>query len=197
MKNAGKLSVTFAALAIGIEASVACAVCQNHWIPAECGEGEYTSPGGRATAALRPYEMNGVRMGGFLVLTVVENQTIIVRADDVTGLLWLDSDQLLYSTEETYGEPALWVFNVRQSGKRTIAGPKRYTRTYDYFGLVGACTGSHVLIYFYSASFPRGDSSKMALRTAEHLYQINLDGTGFSRGTLDSTTLRANAECSR
>jgi hypothetical protein len=119
-------------------------------------------------------------MGGFLTLTVRGKEGVNVKAFDVTGLLWLDSKTLVYSTEQAYGDPALWVFRVGDSRPRAVVrNPNDPKNTDSGFELVGACPGPPILYFYYRYS-------RLAVGKAHRqLYKVNLNGTGFS--TADSS----------
>jgi hypothetical protein len=172
-------------LVIAVSLFAAEGPCRGRWIFAECRQGEYPSPGGEATALVRPNEAHGIRMGGFLVLTVTTKHNIKLKANDVTGLLWLNSKTLVYSTEQAYGEPALWAFTVGDPKPRAIVrNPSNSDRTDSDFQLIGACAKPPVLFFNYSyTALPNG-------KPHVHLYRVNLDGSGRTEVSLDPSIIR-------
>jgi hypothetical protein len=100
-------------------------------------QGYYPSPGNSCTAAL-----NVSAQGGFLQLSVKNIPgKLIHTADDITGLLWIDDNTLVYSSSPIYGKPGIFEVKCdsKSLGSRILVDPKNINSAYpdgaDYFEL--------------------------------------------------------------
>ncbi len=141
-------------------------------------QGSFSSPGGKYEAILRISDM-----GGFLTLSIVSKPDgrYSSTINDVTGIVWLDEDELLFSVSPIYGKPGIFIVACSEMKVKRILGPTTFNKAYpdgaDYFEV------KHLFkekVYFYYT--PDVDSTYFpTFRAKDHLYQINLDGTGFEK----------------
>jgi hypothetical protein len=140
-------------------------------------EGSFNSPGGKYDAILRVGE------GGFLTLRIFsrpdERYSEIIN--DVTGIIWITEKDLLFTVSPIYGRPGIFLFNCTEMKAKRIFGPKTFGKAYpngaDYFQLEGFSKGK--IYFYYSRDVDSTDF--YTFRTKDHLYQMNLDGTGFEK----------------
>jgi len=139
--------------------------------------GTYISPGGGYTALLEHGE------GDMSVLTIVSKSDgrRSKSIDDVTGIVWISENKLLYSVSPIYGIPGIFIFDCRKMKTKRILGPKTFYKGYpdgaDFFELKEFSEGK---IYFYYS--PDVNSTDFyEFKTKEYFYQINLDRTGFKK----------------
>lgn len=101
--------------------------------------------------------------------------------NDVTGIIWIDGDKLLFSVSPIYGQPGIFLFACKEMKAKRILGPTTFNKSYpdgaDYFEVKDLFKEK---LYFYYT--PDVDSTYFpTFRTKDHLYRINLDGTGFEK----------------
>jgi len=140
--------------------------------PAIDQRGSFLSPKGGCKASLE------IKDGGFLGLTIVSksdgrrSDTI----DEVTGIIWISENKLLYSVGSIYGIPGIFVFDCKTMKKERVLGPRNPHGT-DYIKLKEFSEGT--VYFYYSPDVELMDYDEF--RTKKYLYQINLDGTGFKK----------------
>jgi hypothetical protein len=130
--------------------------------------------------------ITSVDMGGYLRLSV-ENRHNKLRSyevNDITGLSWLTEDELLYSVSPIYGSPGIYLLKCTSMKIVRIIGPKKVNKAFpygaDYFELRGFSKGITGKVYFYYS--PDVDLVNFnKLRTNKYLYEVNLDGSDFSK----------------
>jgi len=146
--------------------------------PAIAKRGSYISPGGGYEASL---VING--MGGFLTLSIISksDKRRSKAIDDVTGIVWISRNKLLYTVSPIYGIPGIFVFDCKEMKMGRILGPKTFYKENpsgaDFFELKKFSEGK--VYFYYSPDVHSTDFDE--LRTKKYLYQINLDGTGFKK----------------
>jgi hypothetical protein len=143
--------------------------------------GFYHSPSGNCEASLRIAEM-----GGFLCLDIRKKPYQGEEKDkkeicDITGMLWIANDILVYTVSPIYGKPGLFLYDCASHQIKQILRPKTKANAYrdgaDFFELYGF---SRDKIYFYYA--PNVEAIDFSrFRTEEFLYQVNMDGSGFRK----------------
>ncbi|MBW2058022.1 MAG: hypothetical protein JRJ26_11050 [Deltaproteobacteria bacterium] len=103
---------------------------------------------------------------------------------DITGIAWISKHYLIYSVSPIYGQPGIFLLDCRSLETKTIVGPRNISKAYpngsDYFELQSFSRDLSGTIYFYYA--PDVDQVDFVqFRTNAFLYQVNLDGTEFSK----------------
>jgi hypothetical protein len=140
--------------------------------------GSFVSPKGGHEALL---EING--MGGFLTLNIISisDKRRSKAIDDVTGIVWISENKLLYTVSPIYGIPGIFVFDCRKMKMKRILGPKTFykenPRGADFFELKEFL--KEKIFFYYSPDVNSTDFEEF--RTKKYLYQINLDGTEFKK----------------
>jgi hypothetical protein len=139
--------------------------------------GKFSSPGGTCLAALEPSEQ-----GGFLVLTFPRGANY--RVLDVTGITWASDKVLIYSASPLYGHPGIYLYSCGSRKIKRLVAPRTVNKAYpegaDYFELQRISLTSPTTIYFYYASDVDKEEFKN-FRSASHLFEVHLDGTGFTK----------------
>lgn len=112
-------------------------------------QGLYPSPGKACTA-----ELKSSPQGGFLQLFVQSSLgTSAHIADDVTGVMWIGQDSLVFSSSPIYGNPGIFEIKCDHDGQylTTLVNPKNINSAYpdgaDYFELRG--TKDNILEFYY------------------------------------------------
>lgn len=143
--------------------------------------GIFPSPNGKCEASL---ETN--KMGGFLTLYVSSksDKRNIQTTNDITGLVWISDDKLVYTVSPIYGRPGIFLFNCVSKKKKRILGPKTINKSYpagaDFFELEGfSSKANNVILFYYASDVDLVDFSKF--RSKEFLYQVDLNGKGFKK----------------
>lgn len=147
-------------------------------------EGVYASPGGKCEASLTINEL-----GGFLNLTIRrkgdERGSHVVN--DITGIVWISENELLYTVSPIYGKPGVFLYDCNLFETKRIVGPRTINTAYpdgaDYFELQAFSPDSGGRILFYYS--PDVDSVDFGeFRKPKFLHQVCLDGTGFKKAEL-------------
>lgn len=101
--------------------------------------------------------------------------------DDITGVVFVGSGRLAYSVSPVYGHPGIFVFDCRSGMLTRLVGPKSLDSAYpngaDYFELV-SCTRDRLYFYYVEDVDAAGFDK---LRSAEHLYTVELNGAELKR----------------
>ncbi len=140
--------------------------------------GVFASPNGKCRATLKISSS----MGGFLVLTL--NKQPDRGVDDVTGMMWVSGDTLVYTTSPIYGLPGVWVYSCGSNLTTRIVKPRTFSKAYpdgeDYFQLKSVSMAAPATVYFYYA--PDVDAPDVKdFESPKLLFKVRLDGTGFSK----------------
>ena len=136
--------------------------------------GRYRAPDGSC-----PIEITISGMGGFHELHLPSTPARVV--DDVTGVLFVVPDHLVYSVSPIYGRPGVFVFNCRTGRVRRLVRPRRVERSYpdgtDYFEL--AWLKDNRIYFYYAADVGRADFT--TFREPKNLYVTDLSGSRMRR----------------
>ncbi len=162
--------------------SMACDANSSHLAAVIDKTGVFLSPEGKCEATIRVSEM-----GGFRSLIVQDNSSKISSNEikDITGIAWLNNEELIYSVSPIYGQPGIFLLNCSSPKSITrIAGPttidKAYPNGADYFELKSLSNRTDVkVLFYYAPDVDRVDFNHF--RTSKYLYQVNLDGTEFKK----------------
>lgn len=115
-------------------------------------------------------------MGGGLILHVPNWK---VRVDDVTGVAFFGSANLVYSVSPVYGSPGVFRFNCKSGVISAIVRPRTFSQAYpkgaDYFELKRIREADN-LIYFYYVPDVDGPGMERVLEGTEHLFEVLTDG---------------------
>lgn len=112
--------------------------------------GTYVSPNGQCSALLKKSPK-----GGFLKLYLkFDRKRPVFIADDITGIAWSRSAQLIFSVSPIYGKPGLYMAICGKPIKTsTLVFPsnidKAYTEGADYFELKSV--NSNEIKFYYGA----------------------------------------------
>jgi hypothetical protein len=140
--------------------------------------GEFASPDGKCRAALKISSS----MGEFLVLTFDKQPNDEV--DDITGMMWVSGDTLVYTTSPIYGIPGVWVYSCGSNRTTRIVKPRTFSKAYpdgaDYFRLKAVSMAAPATVYFYY--LPDVDVlDEKGIESPNFLFRVRLNGTGFSK----------------
>jgi len=101
--------------------------------------------------------------------------------DDVTGVLFVVPDRLVYSVSPIYGRPGVFAFNCRTGRVRRLVRPKNVDPSYpeglDYFEL--AWLKDDRIYFYYAADVDRADFT--TFREPKNLYVTDLSGSRMRR----------------
>jgi hypothetical protein len=102
---------------------------------------------------------------------------------DVTAIAWMTDYLLAYSVSPIYGKPGIFKYDYRSGKSEVVVKPTSYDTGYpegaDFFQLHSVDRIHKVLIFYYGKHVDSIDFNKFW--TLEHLFKVNLDGTGFTR----------------
>jgi len=147
-------------------------------------EGVYASPNGKCEASLTINEL-----GGFLSLTIRrkgdERDSCLV--DDITGIVWISENELIYTVSPIYGQPGVFLYDCNLFETKRIVGPRTINTAYpdgaDYFELQSfSPDSSGRILFYYSPDVDLVDFGEF--RKPNFLYQVCLDGTRFRKAEL-------------
>jgi hypothetical protein len=114
-------------------------------------------------------------MGGYKVLELPN----LVQVEDVSGLVWRDGSQLVYSVSPIYGKPGIYLYDCRVQKSTRIVAPKNVNEHYpagaDYFELK-TIDNTGLIRFYYAADVDDVDFTKF--RSASFLYAVKPDGSG-------------------
>lgn len=143
--------------------------------------GIYPSPDESCIASLHIHEM-----GGFNVLTIIQTSNINDKfiVNDVSGIVWIGINELVYTTSPIYGKPGVFTFDCLKFKTYRLVSPRSFDKHYpdgtDFFELKRVIKDNKNIIQFYYSPDVRNTDFKR-FRTNEYLYQVNMDGTGFKK----------------
>jgi len=146
--------------------------------------GVFSSPNRACEASLKISEM-----GGFLNLFICRQSGKCVDPDvakDVTGIAWLNGNNLVYTVSPIYGKPGIFLLTCASGKTKRIIGPKTINKAYpdgaDYFELQGASSSDSKIYFYYAPDIDLVDFNKF--RSREFLYEVRLDGAGFGKARI-------------
>lgn len=173
------LAITTCAVAIG-EPAIATVVPLGQVIK-QIPSGAVRPLSGRCQASLQIAEL-----GGYPVLTITKRPKgrYIEPIEDVSGMAWETADRLVFTVSPIYGRPGVFVFSCSTQRIRRLVAPKTFGDATpdgaDYFELQSLKLGMKGKIRFYYApDIERIDFNVFPRET--DLFEVNFDGTGFSR----------------
>ena len=141
--------------------------------------GSYSSP-----AAKCPISLTISDQGGFTQLVLRSRSGRNKTVSDVTGVIYISGDRLVYTTSPIYGMPGVFLYNCLSKNIKRIVGPKKIDKAYprgsDYFELHDV---EGQKIYFYYA--PDVDQIDFShFRTKEFLFEVLINGASFEKASV-------------
>lgn len=159
-----------------------CGVCASasaqHSRAVEELPGQFTSPDGHCTVALRINRLGGAK--DLFLVTARTKSTLIEH--DVTGIAWFSNNALAFTVSPIYGRPGVYVLDCKSSQAKRVVRPKTLNQAYpegaDYFELYRVSDDTPAMLFFYYA--PDVDKVDFAsFRTPDHLFEVRSNGAGF------------------
>lgn len=124
------------------------------------------------------FELSVSGMGGFLVLSAGPvNQEPKIKIDDVSGVVWLSENEIIYSVSPIYGRPGIYLLDCRTGTIKVLVKPVTFNKFSpdgaDYFELKGLSEGGREILYFYSKDEEKTDFENFRNKNNLRRFRIN------------------------
>ena len=149
------------------------AIGQHNFIKAEDKPGIYLSKNKKFQ-----FELSVSGMGGFLVLSAGPvNQESKIKVEDVSGVVWLSENEVIYSVSQIYGRPGIFQLDCRTGAVKVLVKPVTFNKFSpdgaDYFVLKGLSESKREILYFYSKDIEKTDFENF--RNESNLRRFRVD----------------------
>jgi hypothetical protein len=141
-------------------------------VPASITPGKIRPPNGKYESLITISE------GECRKLTVYRNESKpILVVNDITGIIWIDKNTLLYSVSPIYGDkPGIYLLSCSIGKVQTIVPSKHYDKDYhgftDYFELKSYSPEITTVFFYYSKDVDKTDFKNF--RTERYLNKLDL-----------------------
>ena len=124
------------------------------------------------------FELSVSSMGGFLILSAGPvNQKTKIKIDDVSGVVWLSENEIIYSVSPIYGHPGVYLFDCRTGTVKILIKPETIDQHYpdgaDYFELKGFSENKEEIVFYYSKDVDKTDFKNF--RNKNNLRRFKID----------------------
>ena len=124
------------------------------------------------------FELSVSGTGGFLILSAGPvNQEPKIKIDDVSGVVWLSENEVIYSVSPIYGRPGIFMFDCITGEIKVLVKPETTNQPYpdgaDYFELKGLSESKREILFFYSQDVEKTDFKNF--RNESNLRRLRVD----------------------
>jgi hypothetical protein len=129
------------------------------------------------------YFIQTIQMGGFFELMIVNRSgDVLVKVNDVNGIVPVGDEKYVYAVSSTYGNrPGLYLFNAATGKEVSLLKAKNvmegYSNGADYFELANYDKESRIVSYYFTEDPNTIDFSMF--RTSIYLKHLDLDAAGY------------------